>query len=199
MGVPVPVDRRIERTKEQLRIAVLELAETEDLGTLTVHDITRRAGVNRATFYQHYRDKDELLEQTIDSLLHELFDGCAPVLAGVDRLVPDAIHPSVIQLFEEIAKRSRLYGRLIGHGGSAYFIRRFQSRNEELSLQVMRHMEGSQVDGRIPAQARAHFGASATAGLISYWLESGQKESAETIAAWCWRLLRPVWFDLDER
>ncbi|MGH2549093.1 MAG: TetR/AcrR family transcriptional regulator [Thermomicrobiales bacterium] len=192
------VDRRIERTKDQLRTAVLELAETVDLSALTVHDITRRAGVNRATFYQHYRDKDELLEQTIDGLLHELFDGCAPVLAGIDRLLPDAIHPSVVQMFEEVAKRSALYGRLIGHGGSAYFIRRFQSRNEELTLRVMHHMETTGIDGPIPARVRAHFGASATVGLMSYWLENGQKESAQTIAAWCWRLLRPVWFDLDE-
>ncbi len=69
------MDRRVERTRNRLRTAVLELAETQDLAELTVHDITRRAGVNRATYYQHYRDKDELIEQTIDELLHEIFAG----------------------------------------------------------------------------------------------------------------------------
>ncbi len=64
------LDPRVERTRNQLRTAVLELAETRDLGSLTVHDITRKAGVNRATFYQHYRDRDELLEEAIDELLH---------------------------------------------------------------------------------------------------------------------------------
>jgi AcrR family transcriptional regulator len=187
------LDPRVERTRNQLRTAVLELAETRDLGTLTVHDITRNAGINRATFYQHYRDKDELIEEAVDELLHELFEGCAPVLAGVDHLTHDVVHPSVIHMFEEIERRADLYRRLIGHGGSAYFIRRFLARNQELFLQAW----GKTPQGieHIPAEARARFGASATLGIFSYWLEEGTSEPPETIAAWFWRLVRPVWFD----
>jgi AcrR family transcriptional regulator len=181
-----------------LRAAVLELAETQDLAELTVHDITRRAGVNRATYYQHYRDKDELIEQTIDELLHEIFAGCAPVLAGVDRLESDAVHPSIVQMFEQVGKRSDLYQRLIGHGGSAYFIQRFQDRNEQLSLQVWQFPDAPHGNNDIPAGVRARFGASAALGLFSYWLEHGQTESPETMAAWYWKLVNPVWFDANE-
>jgi AcrR family transcriptional regulator len=196
VGAQVASDRRIERTKQQLRAAVLGLAETKDFSSLTVHEITRQAGVNRATFYQHYRDKDELIEEAVEALLHELFGACAPVLAGIERLEPDVVHPSVVALFEQIAKRAPLYRRLIGHGGSAYFIRRFQERNAELSLIVLRHMHGASIDVRIPAVARAHFAASATTGMLSYWLEEGSAESIETIAAWHWQLMRPVWFEV---
>jgi len=192
------LDRRVERTRNRLRAAVLELAETQDLAELTVHDITRRAGVNRATYYQHYRDKDELIEQTIDELLHEIFAGCAPVLAGVDHLEADSVHPSVVQMFEQVGRRSDLYQRLIGHGGSAYFIQRFQDRNEQLYLQVWQFPDAPHGNNDIPAGVRARFGASATLGLFSYWLEHGQTETPETMAAWCWRLVHPVWFDSDE-
>ncbi len=35
------------------------------LASVTVADITQRAGVNRATFYAHFQDKDDLLESTL--------------------------------------------------------------------------------------------------------------------------------------
>ncbi len=189
------LDRRVKRTRNLLREAVLELAETQDLTEMTVQDITRRADVNRATFYQHYRDKDELVEQTIDDLLEELFGGCAPVLAGRDRLMPDAVHPSVVAMFREVGRRAGLYRRLVGHGGSAYFISRFQTRNEELFLRAWRLLDIPEDDVRIPSMVRARFAASAALGLFSYWLEQGQVESAETMAAWLWRLTRPAWFE----
>jgi AcrR family transcriptional regulator len=191
------VDRRVERTRQQLRAAVLELAEQRDLAELTVHDVTRQAGINRATFYQHFRDKDELIEDTIEALLHELFDACAPVQAGIERLEPDVVHPSAIILFEQIAKRADLYRRLIGHGGSAYFIRRLQERNAELTLVAMHHLERPGVNVEIPAAVRAHLASSATTGMLSYWLEGGCVESPLTIAAWHWRLTRSVWFDTE--
>jgi AcrR family transcriptional regulator len=189
------LDRRVRRTRALLRDAVLVLAITRDLTELTVQDITRQADVNRATFYQHYRDKDELIEQTIDDLLTELFAECGPVLAGVDRLRPDVVHPSVVAVFRQIGRRADLYRRLICDGGSGYFMRRFHTRHEQLCLQVLGLLSGPDRPSQIPAAVRARFGSSATLGLVSYWLESGQTESAETIAAWYWRLIRPVWFE----
>ncbi|MGC4193187.1 MAG: TetR/AcrR family transcriptional regulator [Thermomicrobiales bacterium] len=189
------MDPRIVRTQGQLRSAVLDLAATRDLAQISVHDITRRAGVNRATFYQHYRDKDELVAVTIDGLLNEIFEGCAPVLAGIDHLRPDDVHPSVAMMFSQVEKRAELYRRLIGHGGSAYFIRRFQARNEELSIRAFRFLEDSPTShDHIPMQVRIRFAASAMLGLINYWLEHGLEESAEMMATWYWRLVRPVWF-----
>ena len=189
------LDRRIERTRRSLRDAVLKLAETEDLDDISVHDITRKAGINRATFYQHYRDKHELIAQTVDFLLQQLFDGCAPVLSGEEHLESDRVHSSVIQIFEEVARRAPLYRRLIGHGGSAYFIDRFQARNVELSLKAFSHMDEPPGADQAPDNARAYFGAWATLGMLSYWLDHDLAESPEAMAAWYWRLIRPVFFD----
>ena len=188
-------DRRVRRTRDLLRDAVLELGKTRDLTDLTVQDITRQAEVNRATFYQHYRDKDELIDQTLEGLLEELFAACGPVLAGVEHLRPDEVHPSVVALFRQVSRRAELYGRLIGNGGSASFVRRFQVRNDELSLVVMGIADDAGGKNPIPAEVRARFGTAATLGLLGLWLERGGTESAETMAAWLWQMVRAVWFD----
>ena len=57
-----PLDPRAQRTRTLLQQAMGELLTEKPLSSLTVGDITRRATVNRATFYAHFQDKDELLE-----------------------------------------------------------------------------------------------------------------------------------------
>ncbi|MGO1543108.1 MAG: TetR/AcrR family transcriptional regulator [Gulosibacter sp.] len=47
-------DPRIIRTRDSLQAAALEIAMSEEELPLNVAAITQRAGVNRATFYDHY-------------------------------------------------------------------------------------------------------------------------------------------------
>jgi AcrR family transcriptional regulator len=65
------VDARILRTRIQLRRAALHLASTDPIGSITVADLTREAGINRATFYKH---ADSPL-QVLESALVEDLDG----------------------------------------------------------------------------------------------------------------------------
>ena len=48
-------------TKERLTKAFEELAVTQDVDRITVGEISERAGVMRATFYNHFRDKADLI------------------------------------------------------------------------------------------------------------------------------------------
>ena len=48
--------------------ALLSLLEKKDLEFITVTEITKKAGVNRSTFYLHYENIYELLEETIENL-----------------------------------------------------------------------------------------------------------------------------------
>ena len=55
-------------TAELMNQALLSLLEKKDLEFITVTEITKKAGVNRATFYLHYENIYELLEETIENL-----------------------------------------------------------------------------------------------------------------------------------
>src|SRR5258708_1039661 len=56
-------DLRVQRTRKLLQQALIELTVEMGFAAVTVRDITRRAMVNRSTFYRHYLDKYDLLNQ----------------------------------------------------------------------------------------------------------------------------------------
>lgn len=66
-------DLRIVRTRKLLSTALFDLLESTPYEKISVMDICEKAMVHRATFYNHFEDKEHLLEYTIDSIKEELF------------------------------------------------------------------------------------------------------------------------------
>lgn len=56
-------DLRVRKTRAKIKRALIETINEKGFGNLTVSDITERAGINRGTFYIHYKGKQDLLEQ----------------------------------------------------------------------------------------------------------------------------------------
>ena len=56
-------DRRVTRTKAALTAALFELLGEKDFSKISVTELTRRADVDRKTFYLHYQTVDEILEE----------------------------------------------------------------------------------------------------------------------------------------
>ena len=54
-------DRRVQRTHQLLRGALVALIQEKGFEALTVQDIIDRANVGRATFYAHFDNKEDLL------------------------------------------------------------------------------------------------------------------------------------------
>lgn len=59
------LDPRVKRTRQLLEQAFMEVINEKGFQSITVQDITERAGVNRATFYAHFADKFALLDYSI--------------------------------------------------------------------------------------------------------------------------------------
>ena len=55
------IDRRIQRTRLALRTALLELLKHKNYDDISLEEITEQANVGRATFYLHYKDKEDLI------------------------------------------------------------------------------------------------------------------------------------------
>ena len=55
-------------TAQLMNQALIALLEKKDIEFITVTEITKKAGVNRSTFYLHYENIYDLLEETIQNL-----------------------------------------------------------------------------------------------------------------------------------
>jgi AcrR family transcriptional regulator len=66
------VDPRIARSTRALGRALVELIQERDYREVTVQQVLDRAGVGRATFYAHYRNKDDVLHSSYDRLFAAL-------------------------------------------------------------------------------------------------------------------------------
>ena len=84
------VDRRILKTQESLKKAVIELMADKNFDEITIQDIADRANVNRGTIYLHYQDKFDLLDKLIEAHMNELgaMDEWACEMDWIEALVP---------------------------------------------------------------------------------------------------------------
>ncbi|MGX7350985.1 TetR family transcriptional regulator [Enterococcus canis] len=57
------VDLRVKRTHKMIIEAFVRLVEEKGMEAVTVQDIAEEAMINRATFYAHFKDKQDLYEQ----------------------------------------------------------------------------------------------------------------------------------------
>ncbi len=68
----IKLDKRVQRTQQALRDALLDLIVERGYERLTVQNILDRACVGRATFYLYYRSKEDLLRRGLDRLRDQL-------------------------------------------------------------------------------------------------------------------------------
>lgn len=62
---------KFKQTEEKINVAVICLINEKELANITVSDIVNRAKINRTTFYRHYLDKYDLIEQYRNAILND--------------------------------------------------------------------------------------------------------------------------------
>lgn len=67
-------NRSVRRTQNLLQSCLLELMQKKPIGQISVRELTDAADLNRGTFYLHYKDIYDLLEQMENDLLQEFIE-----------------------------------------------------------------------------------------------------------------------------
>ena len=65
------MDRRTRYTRQTIRDTLLELMEEKSFSRVTVTEVCRRAEMNRGTFYLHYLDLSDVLDDLIAEMLSD--------------------------------------------------------------------------------------------------------------------------------
>ena len=72
MGIFVADSRRTKMTKHMFRTALIELMEEKPFHKITIKEICERADLNRTTFYLHYTDQTQLLNEIIERIEEDM-------------------------------------------------------------------------------------------------------------------------------
>ena len=60
-------DRRVRKTKNQLRTGLARLMKKKNIGQITVKELVDDVDINRSTFYLHYSDIPSILKEIEDA------------------------------------------------------------------------------------------------------------------------------------
>lgn len=121
-------------TAVKMNKALISLLEEKAFEYITVSEICKKAGVNRSTFYLHYENTNDLLEETtknlFDGFLSYFVDDIGSIttdfseceLSELNFISKEYIHPYL----SYIRDNSRILSTALAHSGSFGFDRAFQ-------------------------------------------------------------------------
>ena len=66
------VDRRIRKTKAQLRRGLARLMQEKSINEITVKELVDEVDINRSTFYLHYTDIYQMLQKIEEEVMEEI-------------------------------------------------------------------------------------------------------------------------------
>lgn len=176
MGIE-PVDRRVRKTRRQLRECLITLLKEKKVQDITVRELTDMADLNRGTFYLHYKDVFDLLEKT-EAELQEDFNQLVCKHDAVDLKQ----RPSVIfnEIYSLVYDNADLIEILLGENGDLNFVNRLKQLIREKCLKDW--MEVFRSGNAAAFDAFFFFIVSGCIGLVQYWLQTGLKETPEQMA-----------------
>ncbi|KUK46600.1 MAG: Transcriptional regulator, TetR family [Anaerolinea thermophila] len=102
-------DRRSERSRRLITSALLDLLTVKRFNEITIQEITDQANVGRATFYLHYRNKEECLIQVLTSGFDSLVNEIEQMNMGKERDFVDILE----KIFQFTTQNRKLYMALL--------------------------------------------------------------------------------------
>ena len=169
----MPLDRRIQRTRQLLQDALISLILEIGYDSVRVQDITDRANLGRATFYLHYRDKEELLVKSLQAVCDDL----AEQAQNREKKTPMGL-----VAFQHAEENRDLYRAILGAKGTSAITRQIKDYVIKDALAKRRQLIFPEPSGKVPTEIYANFLVGALMGLIDWWLENDMPHSAEYMA-----------------
>lgn len=183
-----PTDPRALRTRQSLRDALMEVVVDKPFRDLTITDITKCAGINRATFYLHYEDKYALLDDCAFELFSEIRNSVEAKLGFKPNLAlpePFADHHKQMNIvLQHIQKHSDFYKAMFANDGDPLFYNLFLNNASTWIMSVLKDITSTQnrcVDDEV-IEMMVRFQSSGNFAVISWWLENDMRVPIEILA-----------------
>lgn len=97
------MDKRIEKTLVKIRSGLLSLVAEKDIADISVAELSRAAGIDRKTFYLHYKTVDDALEELCDYTVQEVTAGFTGELVSDIKSLYDYLNNADESLYQLIS------------------------------------------------------------------------------------------------
>lgn len=177
----------MQRSRIALQQALFALSVEKGFAAVTVRDLTQRAQVNRSTFYRHYLDKYDLLNQYFDHLQAQVAQAAANAEQAGDS-APERVPAGLLLLVRHVQEHAEFYQVMLGAHGDQAFVHRFRQLPEQRYRVLFARFDKAATPQEPPAALQLQYISYAFVGAVLWWLENAQPVPAEQLALWLGQL-----------
>ena len=170
-------EERASRTKESLLDALVELAEGTSINRITVTQLSRKANINRITFYRHFDGMSDFLNRLIDEVIESLQ---IPPTSEVFRSRQGAITYYTL-FFDSVKRHDSFFVMMLGNNGLPDFRTRFLSTRRRWHESVVM-MNRNEFNPIINNKLLAVTFVANLLSLIEYWLTEDRERNSGYMA-----------------
>jgi AcrR family transcriptional regulator len=179
---PQKLDPRVVRTRQMLRTALVSLIEEKGFDAITVQDIADRAELNRATFYLHYQDKQDLLVKSLRDAIDELVADIGTSTDEQGQLIFDESPRPIKATFEHVAQHAQFYRVMMSAEGVPSFIAGVRDYMAEITLKWLGALQPDPACSLVPLEIVANSLSWSLLGVLIWWLEHDMPHPPEYMA-----------------
>lgn len=172
-------DRRINKSKNALKTALITLMKDQEFKSITITDIVNLADLNRGTFYKHYQYKEDLLNDVIHDVISDLIRSYQAPYKNNENFYHEKLSSSAVKIFDHVATYANFYSIIINSDGLPGFQNKICDVLKELMIQDhLLHNPHSQIELEIHASYQSY----ALLGMITVWVKGGFKYTPHYMA-----------------
>lgn len=169
---PKKPDPRALRSKRVLKEAVISLLnENPDIASLTVQKIADKAELNRATFYLHFQDINDLLRYIAKDIFNDLSQTLSPLLE-----VKELKNEERLLAFLDYFYQHRKLLAVLFEGP------RFKAKMHEVIKEFIQQRRNTRGIEKSDSLVSLDLLAASLMGVILWWIKDGTYFSSEYIA-----------------
>ncbi|MDR2480225.1 MAG: TetR family transcriptional regulator C-terminal domain-containing protein [Treponema sp.] len=166
MNREIKTNRKTQYTRKVLRDSLVELMRQKPVSKITIKELCQTADINRTTFYVHYRDQYDLLQQIEE-------DTISYVAGMLDKYENKRSRREVIEMVEEmvgyIANNSNSIQVLLSENGDINFQKRLFNLLTHQE-QIIKYFNGKTIDEETREYYSIFF-VNGAIGFMQHWLK----------------------------
>ena len=156
------------------------LMQEKDYNHITVTDIVTRADYNRATFYLHYKYKEELVKEIMEEMINGLAEGFHRFFKHLSLIHPASISGADIYLFNFILENVDFFKLWTDTNTIPNFYEKFVQTIEQILKEELTNVEKEEI--AVNSQLLIVFQVYGIIGLIVEWIKSDFQASPHYMA-----------------